>query len=89
MYSGPAEPPFYSVAAAFVTASTTTTLCSQAYILIQQCNRRGLSMALVQSWLWPGFSHGEDALVNGCRVDSGLLQGLLEYISGGGGVEVV
>ena len=75
------QSPLYSVAA-YVPPSPTT-LCSYAYVLIQQLNYRGVPMEMMECWLWPGYTTGEDAAENGCRVDSQLLRDLLEYIADG------
>lgn len=58
-----------------------TTLCSQAYILIAQQNFRGLNAYTIRSWLDQGFrrAKGQD---QGCRVENNLLFGLLDFISG-------
>jgi hypothetical protein len=58
-----------------------TTLCSQAYILIAQQNFRGSNEYTIRSWLYQGFrrAKGHD---EGCRVENKLLFGLLDFISG-------
>jgi hypothetical protein len=58
-----------------------TTLCSQAYILIAQQNFRGLSSQSIVSWLNEGFRRAT-ARGEGCRVENGLLFGLLDFVSG-------
>lgn len=59
-----------------------TTLCSQAYVLIAQQNFRGLSATTIKTWLDQGFRRGRRG-DEGCRVENGLLFGLLDFISGG------
>lgn len=68
-------------------SKSSTTLCSQAYLMIHHQNRRGLSIELVESWLWPGFINSDDAVESGCRVDNWMLLRLLEYIAEDGGIE--
>jgi hypothetical protein len=58
-----------------------TTLCSQAYILIEQQNFRGLSAYSIKSWLYQGFRRAKEEH-EGCRVENKLLFGLLDFISG-------
>ena len=60
---------------------SSTTLCSQAYLIIQHHNRRQLPMEAVQRWLWPGFFGSGPSAEHGCRVDNQFLLGLLEYIA--------
>jgi hypothetical protein len=62
-------------------STSTTTLCSQAYLTIQHHNRRQLPMEVVERWLWPGFIISGPSAEHGCRVDNQLLLGLLEYIT--------
>lgn len=59
---------------------SSTTHCAQAYLIIQHRNRRGLSLDVIESWLWPGFMYTDETAEIGCRVDSRLLFGLLVYI---------
>lgn len=65
-----------------------TTLCSQAYLLIWHQNSRGLPLKVIDSWLWPGFIYSEDTDESGCRVDSRLLLGLLVYVAEDSDVEM-
>jgi hypothetical protein len=58
-----------------------TTLCSQAYVLIAQQNFRGLNAVTVKNWLDQGFRRAK-VQDEGCRVENGLLFGLLDFISG-------
>ena len=62
-------------------STSSTTLCSQAYFIIQQHNRRQLPMDAVERWLWPGFIDNSPSTEHWCRVDNQLLLGLLEYIT--------
>ena len=61
--------------------SESTTLCAQAFVMISQHNVRNLDPELIRLWLNQGYRRavreGE-----GCRVENGTLEGLLEYISG-------
>ena len=57
-----------------------TTLCSQAYILIAQQNFRGLNATTIKNWLDQGFRRAKEH-DEGCRVENGLLFGLLDFIS--------
>lgn len=82
----PSSPLSLYSASSYVSKSSTT-LCSQAYLMIHHQNRRGLSIELVESWLWPGFINSDDAVESGCRVDNWMLLRLLEYIAGDGGIE--
>jgi hypothetical protein len=68
-------------------STTFTTLCSEAYLIIQDQNRRGLSLEVIESWLWPGFIYSEETAESGCRVDSRLLLGLLVYVAEDSDVE--
>ena len=58
-----------------------TTLCSQAYLLISQQNFRQIDAATIRDWLWQGYRsavrRGE-----GCRVENGVLMSVLDFISG-------
>lgn len=62
-------------------STSSTTLCSQAYLIIQHHNRRQLPREAVERWLWPGFIDRGPSAEHGCRVDNQLLFGLLEYIT--------
>lgn len=57
-----------------------TTLCREAYIIIEQQNHRGIDEKALRSWLEPGF-HGRIRPNEGCRVDNGILFELLDFIS--------
>jgi hypothetical protein len=58
-----------------------TTLCSQAYMLISQQNFRQIDAGTIRLWLWQGYrramKRGE-----GCRVENGVLLSVLNFISG-------
>lgn len=68
-------------------STTFTTLCSEAYLIIQDQNRRGLSLEVIESWLWPGFIYSDETAESGCRVDSRLLLELLVYVAEDSDVE--
>lgn len=57
-----------------------TTLCSVAYELVREQNKRAVDMIEIGIRLWNGFLKGEGA--GGCRVDNELLASVLEYIKG-------
>lgn len=61
--------------------SESTTLCAQAYVMIQQQNFRGIDAATIRLWLISGFRRAQRA-GEGCRVENGALFRLLDYISG-------
>jgi hypothetical protein len=67
--------------ASMLLSTSSTTLCSQAYFIIQHHNHRQLPMEAVERWLWPGFIYSGPLAEKGCRVDNQLLLGLLEYIT--------
>ena len=73
------RPPLLRARSDMITSSTT--LCSQAYLVIQHRNRRGLSSAMIESWLWPGFIYIDGCHESTCRVDTRLLLGLLAYVT--------
>lgn len=58
-----------------------TTLCSQAYVLIAQQNFRGIDAVTIRMWLYEGFRRAQRK-GEGCRVENGILMGLLDFISG-------
>ncbi|KAF2186383.1 hypothetical protein K469DRAFT_726386 [Zopfia rhizophila CBS 207.26] len=58
-----------------------TTLCSQAYVLIQQQNFRGIDATTIRSWLYQGYRRAQSA-GEGCSVENGALMSLLDFISG-------
>ncbi|PVH98851.1 hypothetical protein DM02DRAFT_615507 [Periconia macrospinosa] len=58
-----------------------TTLCAQAYILIQQQNFRGIDAATIRLWLYRGYRRARRE-GEGCRVENGALFRLLDFISG-------
>ena len=62
-------------------SSSSTTLCSQAYVIIQHHTRCQLPMDAVERWLWPGLIYSTPSAEHGCRVDNQLLLGLLDYIT--------
>jgi hypothetical protein len=57
-----------------------TTLCSVAYELIREHNKRGIDMIEIGIRLWNGFVKGDG--VCGCEVENELLFSVLEYIKG-------
>ncbi len=57
-----------------------TTLCSVAYELIREHNKRGIDMIEIGIRLWNGFVKGDGA--GGCKVENELLFSVLEYIKG-------
>ena len=57
-----------------------TTLCSVAYELIREHNKRGIDMIEIGIRLWNGFIKDDGA--GGCKVESELLFSVLEYIKG-------
>ncbi|OCK91328.1 uncharacterized protein K441DRAFT_575766 [Cenococcum geophilum 1.58] len=57
-----------------------TTLCSQAFVLISQQNFREIDAYTIKSWLYEGFRQARNEN-EGCRVDNKLLFGLLDFIS--------
>lgn len=57
-----------------------TTLCSQAFVLISQQNFREVDTHTIRSWLHEGFRQARNEN-EGCRVDNKLLFGLLDFIS--------
>ncbi len=61
--------------------SESTTLCSQAYILISQQNFRNLDLETIREWLANGRRRAQRE-GEGCRVENGVLLRLLDYISG-------
>ncbi|KAF2111015.1 hypothetical protein BDV96DRAFT_472331, partial [Lophiotrema nucula] len=58
-----------------------TTLCSQAYIMIAQQNFRGIDAGTIRTWLFQGYRRAQRE-GEGCRVENGALFRLLDYISG-------
>ncbi|KAH7361922.1 hypothetical protein B0T11DRAFT_279836 [Plectosphaerella cucumerina] len=57
-----------------------TLLCSEAFGLVARYNSKGLSAVDVATWLWQGFRASVDS-GEGCRVEAGLVFGLLAFIS--------
>lgn len=57
-----------------------TTLCSQAFVLISQQNFREIDAYTIRSWLYEGFRPARNEH-EGCGVDNKLLFGLLDFIS--------
>ena len=57
-----------------------TTLCSVAYKLVREHNKRGVDMIEIGIRLWNGFVKGEGD--EGCKVENQLLSSVLEYIKG-------
>ncbi|KAF2786199.1 hypothetical protein K505DRAFT_344009 [Melanomma pulvis-pyrius CBS 109.77] len=58
-----------------------TTLCSQAYMLISQQNFRQIDAATIRLWLWQGYRRAQRR-GEGCRVENGVLLSVLDFISG-------
>ncbi|KAK0129215.1 hypothetical protein ONS95_001150 [Cadophora gregata] len=58
---------------------TETTLCSDAYEMLRQHNKKGVDMIEIGIRLWNGFTKGDE---RGCKVENKLLFSVLEYISG-------
>ncbi|KAF2644640.1 hypothetical protein P280DRAFT_546079 [Massarina eburnea CBS 473.64] len=58
-----------------------TTLCAQAYVMIQQQNFRGIDAGTIRLWLYQGYRRAQRE-GEGCRVENGALFRLLDYISG-------
>ncbi|KAF2712696.1 hypothetical protein K504DRAFT_371809 [Pleomassaria siparia CBS 279.74] len=58
-----------------------TTLCSQAYMLISQQNFRGIDPATIRLWLRQGYRRARRS-GEGCTVENGVLMGVLDFISG-------
>ncbi|PVH81147.1 hypothetical protein DL98DRAFT_531600 [Cadophora sp. DSE1049] len=56
-----------------------TTLCSEAYEMLRQHNKKGVDMIEIGIRLWNGFTKGDE---RGCKVENKLLFSVLEYISG-------
>ncbi|KAF2875975.1 hypothetical protein BDV95DRAFT_591379 [Massariosphaeria phaeospora] len=61
--------------------SESTTLCSQAYVMISQQNVRNIDAATIRLWLWQGYRRAQRR-GEGCRVENGVLMSLLDFISG-------
>jgi hypothetical protein len=63
-----------------VGSNESTTRCQDAYSLIAQQNFKGLDAHAIHGWLEPGFRR---AIIkgDGCRVGTGLLFALLDFIS--------
>jgi hypothetical protein len=58
---------------------TETTLCSEAYEMLRQHNKKGVDMIEIGIRLWNGFTKGDGS---GCKVENKLLFSVLEYVSG-------
>lgn len=56
-----------------------TTLCSLAYDMIRQNDKKGVDMIEIAIILWNGFVKGS-RVDEGCRVDNKLLHNVLDYI---------
>ncbi|KAM0145909.1 hypothetical protein ACHAQE_011016 [Botrytis cinerea] len=61
-------------------SGTGTTLCSVAYKLVREHNKRGVDIIEIGILLWNGFIKGEGD--GGCKVETELLSSVLEYIKG-------
>lgn len=57
-----------------------TTLCSVAYDLVRQHNKKGVDMMEICIRLWNGLVKGAEG--EGCKVENKLLFSVLEYIRG-------
>lgn len=57
-----------------------TTRCRDAYLIIIQQNHKGLNDSNIRGWLEPGF-RGPMCEGDGCRIETGLLFALLDFIS--------
>ncbi|KAF2263561.1 hypothetical protein CC78DRAFT_533837 [Lojkania enalia] len=62
-------------------STESTTLCSQAYVLISEHNFKGVDAATIRMWLFQGFRRARRE-GEGCRVENGVLMSLLDFISG-------
>lgn len=58
-----------------------TTLCTIAYEMILQNNKKGVDMIEIAIRLWNGFVQG-DRGDEGCKVENKLLHSVLDYIRG-------
>lgn len=58
-----------------------TTLCTVAYEMIRQHNKKGVDMIEIGIRLWNGFVKG-DRDDEGCKVENKLLFSVLDYIRG-------
>ncbi|EON61709.1 hypothetical protein W97_00925 [Coniosporium apollinis CBS 100218] len=79
----PAQPPASEECCLYLPPSDneSTTLCTQAYAMIEQQNFRGLDVHTIHQWLWAGFRKAKRT-GEGCRVENGLLLALLDLVSG-------
>ncbi|KAH7384943.1 hypothetical protein BKA64DRAFT_153787 [Cadophora sp. MPI-SDFR-AT-0126] len=79
----PTEPPMFFCSQSSLPSTsqcdTGTTLCSEAYEMLRQHNKKGIDMIEIGIRLWNGFTKGDE---RGCKVDNKLLFSVLEYISG-------
>lgn len=57
-----------------------TTLCSLAFRLVAQCNKRGVDLQVIHIWMQHGFQLAM-ASNEGCRVDNQVLLDILTQIS--------
>ena len=57
-----------------------TTLCSVAYDLVRQHNKKGVDMMEICIRLWNGLMKGDEG--EGCKVENNFLFSVLEYIRG-------
>ena len=57
-----------------------TTICREAFVIIEQQNYKGMDAADIKQWLEPGF-FGCSRQGEGCRVDNSLLYQLLDFVS--------
>ncbi|KAF1831281.1 hypothetical protein BDW02DRAFT_600958 [Decorospora gaudefroyi] len=61
--------------------SESTTLCAQAYVMIDQQNFKNLDPDTIRMWLAQGLRRAQRE-GEGCRVENGALLRLLDFISG-------
>lgn len=57
-----------------------TTLCSLAFRLVAQCNKRGVDLQVIHIWMQHGFQLAMSSN-EGCRVDNEVLLDVLTQIS--------
>lgn len=61
-------------------SDSAATLCSVAYDLVRQHNKKGVDMMEICIRLWNGLIKGDEG--EGCKVENKLLFSVLEYIRG-------
>lgn len=80
-YIPPSSPPVIAAYLRSTSEDESTMPCTEAYVLIEQQNFKGVHQRDIASWLWRGFRESPDPGM-GCRVKTDLLFGLLAFISG-------